>query len=92
MQMQICIPRNQTRVLVRECCGGDWDAFEESDGLRADEMLASIARTAGLSVAREMDFDDDEMAFGAVWEGTEAQCKKARDSLPKWAVVSEHNG
>ena len=92
MKIQICIPEKKTPAMVRSVYAGDWDAYEnENRGQgRSDKVLADIAQAAGLRCVRELDFSDG--IFGAIWDGTEAQCKKARDSLPGWAVVSaEHN-
>ena len=92
MKIQICIPDQKTPAMVSEVYAGDWDAYEsENRGRgRADERLSDIAVAAGLKCVREIDFSGG--IYGAIWQGTEAQCKKARDSLPGWAVVSaEHN-
>ena len=88
MKIQICIPDNKTPAMVRECYAGDWDAYEdENRGKgRADERLAGIAEAAGLRCVREVDFSDG--IYGAIWEGTEAQCKRAQGALPEWAAVT----
>ena len=92
MKMQICIPDKKTPAMVRAVYAGDWDAYEsENRGQgRADKVLADIAVAAGMKCVRELDFSAG--IFGAIWQGTEAQCKRAREALPAWAVATEHNG
>ena len=89
MKIQICVPDNKTPVMVRSVYAGDWDAYEnENRGQgRSDERLAAIAQAAGLKCVREIDFSAG--IFGAIWQGSEAQCKTARDALPGWAVATK---
>ena len=89
MKIQICVPDKMTPAMIRSVYAGDWDVYEnESRGEgKGDERLASIARAAGLKCVREIDFCAG--IFWAIWQGTEAQCKKARDALPAWAVATK---
>lgn len=57
-------------------------AAEADLGEAIQECLADCAKAAGLQYVAPTD-------FGAVWEGSPAQCKRARKLLPAWAYISE---
>ena len=89
MKIQICIPEKKTPAMVRSVYAGDWGAYESENRGQggSDERLAAIASAAGLKCVRELDFSAG--IFGAIWQGTKAQCQKARDALPGWAVATK---
>lgn len=86
MKIKISIPNDYNsnhdeEAAILDCYDGDQDAAL-NDGFRACyDALASAANDAGLEFVCETD-------FGAEWEGTEAQCEKAREILPSWAYIS----
>lgn len=86
MKIKISYPtENEAQVDASMAdCYPEWD----EDAIAADgarelfDAMAAAAKGSGLAYAGETD-------FGGIWQGTEAQCAEARNSLPAWAIVEQ---
>ena len=87
MKIKISVPndymsKKYEAMAIDEIYAGDREAAESDHGQGIFDHLADIAREAGLVDVADTD-------FGCIWEGSSDAVKKAKDTLPEWAEISD---